>query len=188
MPKHSKPLSVLALLAVLLAALPARAADEVPDWTTTLKVKIELLTKLGVDALRIDVDTLDGQVSLAGAVAKRETAELAEDVAKSVEGVQKVDNRLTVKPSEDEAAGASKSERALDETKAEVADGILESKVRLALIDRLGRDGFRIGTEAANGVVTLELPADLSAARREEAEAAVGKVSGVTEVVTVDKR
>jgi osmotically-inducible protein OsmY len=170
---------LLAAAVVLLAGVSAlRAADETMSWTTTLKVKLALLEKLGGDALRVDVDTVGDEVRLGGAVAKRETAELAETIARSVAGVARVDNDLVVA----EPTGAA------TEAEAEVKDAVLESKVRLALIDKLGSDGFRIGTEAASGVVTLEIPAGMSSERRRDAEAATRKVSGVEKVVSVDKR
>jgi osmotically-inducible protein OsmY len=170
---------LLAGLVVLLAgASVLAAADETLSWTTTLKVKLALLEKLGSDALRVDVDTVGDEVRLGGAVAKRETAELAETIARSVPGVARVDNDLKVA----EPSGAA------TEAEAEVKDAVLESKVRLALIDRLGSDGFRIGTEAASGVVTLEFPAAMPAERRRDAQAATRKVSGVEKVVGIDKR
>jgi osmotically-inducible protein OsmY len=170
-------LVVVAVL-VVAGATAVGAADETANWKTTLKVKLALLEKLGGDALRVDVDTVGDEVRLGGTVAKRETMELAETVARSVEGVAKVDNDLRVA----EPSGAA------TEAESEVKDAVLESKVRLALIDKLGSDGFRIGTEAASGVVTLEIPAGMSRARRAEAEDVTRGVSGVSKVVSVDKR
>jgi osmotically-inducible protein OsmY len=173
------------VLAAALAVVPAvAAADAASDATTTLKVKLALLTKLGADSLKIDVDTTDGAVRLGGEVGKRETAELARTIAASVEGVTEVDNDLVVETPASTGAVA----RAAAETEAEVKDGILESKVRLALIDRLGSDGFRIGTEAADGVVTLEFGPELGSDRRALAVKAVEGLEGVARVVTVEKR
>ena len=59
--------------------------------------------------------------------------------------------------------------------------------MRVALIDRLGRDGFRIGTDVAGRVVTLELPKDLGADRRREAVRVVKAVEGVEKVIELDK-
>ena len=175
-------LAAFTLVAALAVVPTLAAADAASDATTTLKVKLALLTKLGADSLKIDVDTTDGAVRLGGEVGKRETAELAKTVAASVEGVTEVDDDLTV-----EAPSTGAVAKVAAETEAEVKDGILESKVRLALIDQLGSDGFRIGTEAANGVVTLELGPDLGADRRALAVKAVEGVEGVAKVVTVDK-
>ena len=175
--------AVFALVAALVAIPTVAAADAASDATTTLKVKLALLTKLGADSLKIDVDTTDGSVRLGGEVGKRETAELAATVARSVEGVGQVDNDLVVETPASTGAIA----KAAAETEAEVKDGILESKVRLALIDQLGSDGFRIGTEAANGVVTLEFGPELGSDRRALAVKAVEGVEGVAKVVSVEK-
>lgn len=176
-------IAALALVTALVAVPTVAVADTASDATTTLKVKLALLTKLGADSLKIDVDTTDGAVRLGGEVGKRETAELAATVAKSVEGVGQVDNDLVV----ESPASTGVVARAAAETEAEVKDGILESKVRLALIDQLGSDGFRIGTEAANGVVTLEFGPELGSDRRALAVKAVESVEGVTKVLSVDK-
>lgn len=179
----TKIATVLALVGALtLGASGARADESQANWTTTLKVKLALLEKLGTDALRIDVDTNAGAVHLGGTVSERETAELASTVTRSVAGVQSVDNDLEVRGTPDTVGGA------VDEGEREVKDAVLESRVRLALIDQLGGDGFKIGTEAASGVVTLEFPSDLPADRRDQAKSAVAAVDGVAEVIWVEKR
>jgi hyperosmotically inducible periplasmic protein len=179
--------------AIALGALTTAGAvyaDHTPEhekanWTTTLNVKLALLNKLGNDSLRIDVETNDGAVNLRGTVNKRETLELAETVAESVSGVKTVDNDLSLKANEQNPSTASV---AAGEAEAEVKDAVLETKIRLALVDKMGTDGFRIGTEAASGVVTLEFGSELSAARRQEAKRIVEGVGGVHKVVSVDKK
>jgi hyperosmotically inducible protein len=168
---------------VLLGVGAAQAADNQADWTTTLNVKLALLDKLGTDSLRIDVDTMNGSVTLNGTVEKRETLELASSVTKSVGGVKGVSNKLR---HENPAPGAVS--RAAGEAEAEVKDAVLETKLRLALVDKMGGDGFKIGTEAANGVITLEFDSDFAAARRDQAVAVAKGVEGVTKVVTVNKK
>jgi hyperosmotically inducible periplasmic protein len=177
-------------LGALLTTAGAVFADHTPEhekanWTTTLNVKLALLNKLGNDSLRIDVETDSGAVTLRGTVNKRETLELAETVAESVSGVKTVDNDLSLKANEQNPSTASV---AAGEAEAEVKDAVLETKIRLALVDKMGTDGFRIGTEAASGVVTLEFGNDLSAARRQEAKRIVEGVGGVHKVVSVDKK
>jgi osmotically-inducible protein OsmY len=147
-----------------------------------LRVKLELLSKLGADSLRIDVEAQGGSVVLAGEVKKRATSELASEVARQVEGVTAVDNRIEVK-----GEGGDTVDEALAEAEKELADAALETRVRLALVDRLGRDGFRIGTDAASGVVTLEFPKGLEKPRRREAMKTARRVDGVTKVVALDK-
>jgi hyperosmotically inducible protein len=176
--------SKIATLAVLLALI-AGASFAAPhsDPTTTLKVKLVLLEKLGTDSLQIDVDTVNSEVALNGSVDKRETLELATSVAKSVEGVASVKNNLRLDPKNPNTATGPASE-----LEAELKDALLETKIRLALVDKLGGDGFQIGTEAANGVVTLEFESAWTAGRRKDAIAAARGVDGVSKVISVDKK
>ena len=72
-------------------------------------------------------------------------------MARKVDG-RRARSRTTVQVAGD---AASKVDRALAEAEHELADAKLETEVAIALVDRLGSDGFRIDTEAASGVVTL---------------------------------
>lgn len=153
------------------------------DWTTTLNVKLALLNKLGTDSLHIDVDSMGNKVTLSGMVDKRETSELATTVAKSVKGVTSVNNNVKV-----EATAANTTENVAGEAEAEVKDAMLETRLRLALIDQMGSDGFRVGTEAASGVVTLEFERDFSSDRRRQAVSITERLDGVSKVVSVDKK
>lgn len=162
----------------------AQAADNQADWSTTLNVKLALLEKLGTDSMQVDVDSVAGAVKLQGTVDKRETMELASTIAKSVSGVKSVDNELHLQAALD---NPSKSGAAATEAEAEVKDAVLETKIRIAMVEKMGADGFRIGTEAASGVITLEFEKALGTARRNEAIAVVKAVGGVTKVVSVDK-
>lgn len=163
----------------------AAIADDKSDWATTRDVKLALLAKLGSDALRIDVDTTGGNVHLAGTVAKRETKELASTITKSVKGVHTIDNDLELAATVNNPSATS---AAVAEGEAEVKDAMMESTVRWALLDTLGSEGVKVGTEAASGVITLEFEKDWSAPKRQEAIAAVKELDGVKKVVTVDKK
>lgn len=177
----------LALIgALVLGAGAAFAADTMKsDHTTLLNVKLALLNKLGTDSLRIDVDAAGGNVTLKGMVHKRETKELAETVAKSVTGVKMVNNDLTLASTE---ANPSKTNAVTKEAEAELKDTVLETEVRIALVDKLGSDGFDISTEVASGVVTLAFHKDFVAAHRTEAQNIVKGVKGVTKVVVIDHK
>jgi|CXWL01.1.fsa_nt_gi osmotically-inducible protein OsmY len=181
-----KSLTNLALIgAFLIAPSVAFAADNQADWTTTLKVKLALLDKLGTDCMSVEVTTDAGALTLMGTVEKRETRELAETVAKSVSNVKSVKNDIELKPG---MVQSGKVGAAVSEGEAEVKDAMLETRIRIALVDQLSADGFRIGTEAASGVVTLEFNRDFTATRRAEATKIVKGVEGVTKVVSVDKK
>ena len=170
--------------ATLIGGNAAYAADNQADWTTTLNVKLVLLEKLGSDSLHVDVDTDAGAVTLKGTVNKRETRELAESIAKSVASVKSLKNDIKLEASE---ANPSKASVAAGETEAELKDALLSTKIRLMLIDKMGTDGFKIGTDVASGVVTLSFDADFDNARRQEASKVVKGLEGVSKVVSVTK-
>jgi hyperosmotically inducible protein len=170
--------------AVLIGGGAAYAAEGQADWTTTLRVKLALLDKLGTDSLHVDVDSDAGALTLKGTVDKRETRELAESIARSVESVKSVQNDILLEAS---VANPNKAGVAADEAQAELKDALLSTKIRLALIDTMGSDGLKIGTEVADGVVNLEFGPELAAQRRLEARNAARGVEGVTKVVSVDK-
>ncbi|MGE0638917.1 MAG: BON domain-containing protein [Thermoanaerobaculia bacterium] len=182
----SKRTWIAALVALALGIGPAALrADDLKDAGLTMKVKLVLLEKLGAEALEVDVDTTNAVVRLSGDVEKRETIELAPTLAKSVEGVASVDNDLTLEA--DASPAKTKIERAAGEAEREVKDAILESRIRIALIDAIGASGFKVGTEAADGTVVLEMPVDFSKSDRSQAIAAVRALDGVKKVSTVTK-
>lgn len=158
-------------------------ADSAAAHTVALRVHLELLQKLGVDGLRVKVDADGDKVRLAGEVKSRATAELAEQVTSKVEGVASVVNEIHVRGT-NETAG--QVEALLGEAERELRDAALETRVRLALVDRLGSDGLRIVIDAASGVVTIELPAAMERARRRDARRVAAAVDGVDKVIVLD--
>jgi osmotically-inducible protein OsmY len=154
------------------------------DWKAKLQVKMALLEKLGTDSLHVDVMAHEGDVRLSGTVEKRETRELAATIAKSIPAVTSVRNDIRLESNLD---NPNKAGVAAGEAEAELKDTLLSTKVRMALVDGLGSDGFRIGTEVASGVVTLEFAPELAATRRAEALKAAQGVEGVSKVVSVEK-
>jgi len=91
---------VLALaLGILGTAAPAAAVDRPDAWITT-KVKISLLTTEQVDALDVNVDTVNGRVTLHGTVDNDAEKARAGEVARGIEGVSEVRNLLQVVPGE----------------------------------------------------------------------------------------
>jgi hyperosmotically inducible protein len=65
------------------------------DATITAKVKAALIAEKGISSADIDVDTSKGVVTLTGRVADSAQVERAAQVAKGVDGVTTVQNRLT---------------------------------------------------------------------------------------------
>lgn len=74
------------------------AGGAVSDSAVTAKVKTALLADDNVKGLRIDVDTSNGVVTLNGTADTAANMARAETVAKGIDGVKSVQNRLSVKP------------------------------------------------------------------------------------------
>lgn len=71
-------------------------ADTAGDAAITAKVKAALAADDQLSALRIDVDTVTGVVSLTGPAPTVEAADRATVLAKAVDGVTAVQNKLVV--------------------------------------------------------------------------------------------
>ena len=81
-----------------LAAGGREVKDAAKDASITASVSAGLVKDAGLSALRIDVDTHDGVVSLSGTAPNDAAKDRATDIARAVDGVVSVDNRLTVQP------------------------------------------------------------------------------------------
>ncbi|MCW5627049.1 MAG: BON domain-containing protein [Burkholderiales bacterium] len=75
----------------------AEARSAVDDAAITTSVNAGLVKDPDLSALRIDVDTKDGVVSLEGTAPSETARDRAIEIARSVKGVVAVENRLTVK-------------------------------------------------------------------------------------------
>ena len=73
-----------------------KTGDTLADAAITTKVKAAMLADADVKGLRIDVDTRNKVVTLTGALDNARNVERAATLAKGIEGVMSVDNRLTV--------------------------------------------------------------------------------------------
>lgn len=78
-------------------SLGGAASAAVTDASITSKVKTSLLADPDVSGLRIDVDTRDGVVTLTGIVNSSAEKARALDLARKVENVSRVEDKLTVR-------------------------------------------------------------------------------------------
>ena len=78
------------------ARVEAEVGPVARDASITAKVKAKLIADPEVNALHIDVDTLDGRVTLSGKVASEDLKAEAEKLASRTEGVKEVVNMLQV--------------------------------------------------------------------------------------------
>ena len=72
--------------------------DKLSDSSLTVKTKSALIADPDLSALKIDVDTKNGVVTLRGEVASSAAADKASMVVKGIDGVVSVDNQLRIGP------------------------------------------------------------------------------------------
>jgi hyperosmotically inducible protein len=140
--KVSARLLLSAGLALALAA-PALAAQPEDAWITT-KVKMALLTDDSVDGVGIDVDTVDGRVTLHGKVDDDVEKAEAEVIARRVQGVADVRNLLAARP-----AGEREKEAAA------LSDEQLQEQVEIVLKRDAALEGSDIEVKSVNGGVVV---------------------------------
>jgi hyperosmotically inducible protein len=85
------------IVASVFVVRPARAADT-PDSWITMKTQIALMTTEGVHTSDLNVDTVNGVVTLHGKVGLEAEKAKAEQVARGIDGVKQVKNLLQVVP------------------------------------------------------------------------------------------
>lgn len=161
------------MLALAVLASGAVAQDDAAsrDWAKALEIKSLLLEKGKEKAVPITV-TMDRTTAiLTGEVESEVVLELAKEVALSVPGVKKVDNRLRL------AAGGKATG-----TEQELEDARIESAVKLALFKEIGTRASKLEIESVQGVVSVrgKVP---DAARKTVALETVKKGVGVKVVV-----
>jgi len=91
-------LGLLALMSGTLALAESAPKADRPDRWITTKATIALLTDDNVTGTRVNVETVDGRVTLRGKVETTADRSGAERITKTVEGVTQVRNMLRVMP------------------------------------------------------------------------------------------
>jgi len=84
---------------VAIANTGDKIADKLDDATITAEVNAGLAKDATLSALKINVDTQAGKVTLRGPAPSSLAKERATEIAKAVKGVSAVDNQLTIQSS-----------------------------------------------------------------------------------------
>jgi hyperosmotically inducible protein len=167
---HAVRIFVAAPLFFALAAGWARAADA-PDAWLTMKTKIALMTTEGVSTSDLNVDTVQGIVTLHGKVPTEGEKAKAEATARRIDGVQDVKNLLQVVP-----ASAKKAvERSDDQVKDAVVAAFKANK-------RVNDSGIKV--QSVNKGVVLLAGTSESLQTHLDAVQAATAVPGVKRVAT----
>lgn len=159
---------VVGIVAAMTFATSTALADAPDPWITT-KVKVSLLTAEGVNPMDVNVDTLDGRVTLQGQVPTAAEQAKAEQVARGVDGVRDVRNLIQVVP-------ASAKEHVA------ASDDDVRTRVQTALDEDPALQGVEVSS-VDDGVVVLGGEAETLSAHKDALEAARA-VSGVRRVAS----
>ncbi len=110
------------------------------DSTITTKINNEMVKDKVVKARQIDVDTIDGHVTLTGAVATPNESKRAAQIARGVRGVKSVSNNIQI------------GERSFGDI---WDDNVLSNKIKAKLIAEPEVRSLKIDVDVYLGVVTL---------------------------------
>lgn len=132
--------STLTAMALTILLPLSLAADSKDAWLTT-KAKIALLTADGVKVTAVNVDTVNGTVTLHGKVRTEAEKEKAVAAVRQVDGVKDVHNLLQVVPD------------SVKET-VKVADDSVKDKVETSIKADNSLEGVKVAS-VNNGVVLL---------------------------------
>ncbi|GAB3090956.1 BON domain-containing protein [Aestuariicella hydrocarbonica] len=139
-------LKLIAFLTVLLASTfswaDKTAGDMVDDSVIQAEVKAKLVGKDFLAGMGVNIETHKGVVQLGGFVEDPAKAAQLAELAKSVEGVQKVDNQLHQRDP-DRSAGQS-----MDDT-------LATTRIKAAISKADLGDGLKINIDTYNGVTLL---------------------------------
>lgn len=166
-------------LAICLGALPlagAHAADG--ERRSDLWLKAALVTTYTLNQhlnpFDIEVEVTDGAAVLRGSVDSSVEKDLAGELARGVDGITAVDNRLEIKRE-------NSKERPRNELLERVSDANLTAKVKSQLLWNSNTQGLRIDVDAQGGIVTLR--GEVASAAESELAAQIARnTSGVHRV------
>lgn len=152
-----------------------KASGYVDDSSITAKVKSALLDDKSITSTDISVSTTKGVVTLSGFVSSQAVASRAVEIATKTEGVSSVSDKLQVKDSDSQSAGAY------------VDDAMITSTIKAKLLADDIVPSRHVKVETQEGVVQLtgEVKNAAQSARAESISKAVSGVKSVKNDLTV---
>lgn len=173
--RHLSRIACITAVILVGAAGIVKAADA-PDAWVTMKTKVSLMTTEGVSTRDLNVDTVNGVVTLHGKVATEAEKAKAESITRGIEGAKAIKNLLQVVPSAQRAV----VERSDDSLKESVEAAFKANR-------RVNTSGIKVAS-VNKGVVLLSgktqsLEAYLESVEVANAVRGVRRVSTEVEVV-----
>ena len=173
---NMKQVWILSLALVLTAVVGCAATDEkrstgevMDDSAIAARTKSALLADPVTDGLNIDVEVDRSQVQLNGFVDSQAQINRAGEIARSVSGVETVQNNLQVSDGGKRTTGEY------------IDDNVLQARVKAALANDPVVHSMKVDVEVNRGEVSLGGYVD-SAAQRDTAVEITRRVEGVVKV------
>jgi len=167
-----KSLKIGLAAALVFAGVAAAQADTKDAWLTT-KAKIALLTTDGVSATAVNVDTVDGKMTIHGKVGTAAEKAKAEQTVRQLDGVKDVKNLLQVVPED--------QQKRVDAKDSDIKDHVEASLKAAKTMDDISVASVNKGVVLLSGK-TKSLEAHLEAVKVADAVKGVHRVSTEVEV------
>jgi osmotically-inducible protein OsmY len=133
----------------------ANMAQRFEDATLTATIKSKLLWNSVTEALKIDVSSQQGVVTLKGQAQSADAKQLAGSLASNTDGVTEVNNLISLSARDTQAIKDQNAAEA-NSVREEFSDVWITSKVKSSLIYSRTLDGLNIKVETKAGVVKLD--------------------------------
>ena len=146
------------------------------------KLETALLFSEHLNSFTIDTDVKKGTAYLSGTVESDIDRDLAEQIAKSVDGIDRVESSLVVGEEESASANRDERRRAAMSFRESVLNATLTARVKTHLAFNEHTKARNINVDSKNGVVTLTGSVD-SRQARDLAKTIAKNTDGTTEVV-----
>lgn len=153
------------------------------DTTITAKIKQRMASDARVRDSVIDVETNNGVVTLTGSAQDGSAKSAAEELARTVEHVQGVDNQIVAPSTLNELS--DKAENAAKEVGSDLSDAGITTKIKAQLAADSQVKATEISVSTENGVVSLK-GSVASAGALDRARSIARKTNGVKRVDTDD--
>lgn len=169
-------LAIMLLITLFAFGCESRTID---DAAITTEVKSKLATDGDTSALKISVETTDGIVNLSGTVPTDLEKTKAEKIARDVEGVANVVNKITVDP---DSIGATNMEEKLREAGESAGEAISDATILTKIKSQLLAESI-LGTDVdvTDGKVLIKGEVE-NAQEKKTAEEIAKKTEGVKSV------
>src|SRR5215510_4490167 len=144
---------LMIIFSIMIAACTERQVD---DAMLTARIKARMTADGRISPSRVDVDTLNSDVTLRGEVPTQEEKDAAEEVARKVEGVRSVSNQVIVNPA---VAGTGipsgqEMKRQAEKAVSDVGEGVKKEAEDAFLLGEIKTRLAAAGTETSRLALT----------------------------------